>query len=204
MDNKDQNKVFTSSAELYRLIIDKVVENPDSPYKQLMSKANDIDIDHFNALRGPGEVMDEKLNMDLRENVVKIFEEKCEDQYIKSELKKRIIENVEEKSDILKEKIGKEALRSYLNSLADELKIYANSLEIKPRFPKYTNEELRLKYEAAKRITLKERILNTNNYDIHAFHEALMDRTWWDCRKLVIDQTREFLLGLAECIPSLA
>lgn len=193
-----RNKEFTPSAELYRVIIDNVVENNDSPYNQLMRKTNDIDIDHFDAVRNHGEIIHEDLNIELRDKVIKIFEAKCDERYVNSGLKNDLLGQVVRESAILKAKMGAAAYRDFLESLAEELKTYANDLEIKPRFPKYTNEDLRLKYEAAKRITLKERLVTSNAYDITAFHDALQDRTWWDCRVLVTERTRAFLLKLAE------
>lgn len=197
-------KAFTPSAELYRVIINKVVEDHDSPYNLLMRKTNDIDIDHFEAVRNNEEVIHEDLNMDLRDKVVRIFEKKCDERYVNSDLKNDLLAQVAGESAILKEKMGAEAYSDFLRSLGEEITTYANGLEIKPRFPKYTNEDLKLKYEAAKRITIKERLLTSNVYDITAYHDALQDRTWWDCRVLVTDRTREFLLELAEEILSLS
>lgn len=197
-DMSRRNKEFTPSAELYRIIIDKVVEGHDSPYNWLMRKTNDIDIDYFDAVRNHGDVLHEDLNMELRDKIVKIFEGKCDDRYVYSSLKNDLLKQVAGESAILKEKMGADAYHDFLESLVDELITYANDLEIKPRFPKYTNEDLRLKYEAAKRITLKERVVTSNAYDITAFHDSLQDRTWWDCRVLVTNRTREFLLQLAE------
>lgn len=53
------NKEFTPSAELYRIIIDAVVENHDSPYSYLMRKTNDIDIDHFERVKSHEEALHE-------------------------------------------------------------------------------------------------------------------------------------------------
>ena len=200
---KSPKKEFTPSAQLYRVIINKVVEDHDSPYNLLMRKTNDIDIDHFEAVRNNEEVIHEDLNMDLRDKVIRIFEKKCDERYMASDLKKDLLVQVAGESAILKEQMGTEAHSDFLRSLAEEIKIYANGLEIKPRFPKYTNEDLRLKYEAAKRITIKERVLTSNVYDITAYHDALQDRTWWDCRVLVTDRTREFLTELADEIQNL-
>lgn len=198
LDMSSRNTEFTPSAELYRVIIDNVVENHDSPYNQLMRKTNDIDIDHFDAVRNHGEIIHEDLNMELRDKVIKIFETKCDELYADSSLNNDLLGQVVRESAILKENMGTVAYRDFLESLAEELTTYANGLEIKPRFPKYTNEDLRLKYEAANRITLKERVVTSNAYDITAFHDALQDRTWWDCRVLVTDRTREFLLKISE------
>lgn len=136
--------------------------------------------------------------MGLILKVVNIFEGMYDEQYKKSDLKKSLLGQVFRESSILIEKMGHKAHRDFLESLAEELKAYANILEIKPWFPRYTNENLRLKYEDAKRITLKERVLTSNKYDITSYHDALHDRTWWECPVLVTDHTREFLLGLAE------
>lgn len=202
-DMNSQDKEFSPSKQLYRTIINRVVENEDSPYSLLMRKINDIDIDHFDAVRNHEEEIHENLNMDLRNKVVNIFEAKAKELLCDSGLGETLLRQVKEKSGVVRETMGQQSYEIYLSSLATELKTYADSLEIKPRFPKYTNEDLRLMYEAAKRITLKERLLKSNVYDITAFHDALQDRTWWDYRVLVTNMTREFLLRLAEEIGEL-
>lgn len=201
-DMKSQNNEFYPSTQVYRSIINRVVENEDSPYSILMHKTNDIDIDHFEAVRDFQEKINENLNMGLRDKVVNIFEAKAKELLNDSGLGETLLQQVKEKSGVVRETMGQQSYEIYLASLASELKTYADSLEIKPRFPKYTNEYLRLLYDAAKRITLKERLVTSNVYDITAFHDALQDRTWWDCRVLVTNRTREFLLRLAERIKS--
>lgn len=200
---EDNRKWFTPSAELYRTIIDQVVEDYGSPYNQLMRKTNDIDVDYFDNLRSASNTIDENLNSELKDKVLRDFEERADVLLENSGLKNSLVNDIVRETSVVKNKLEDDAYNNYLESLAGELNRYAFNMEIEPRLPKITDTDLQEKFEAAKRVTLRERIMQDNIYDVVAYHNALMDRTWWECRRFVVDRVGRFLLELSKSICSL-
>lgn len=200
---EDNRKWFTPSAELYRTIIDQVVEDYGSPYNQLMRKTNDIDVDYFDNLRSASNTIDENLNSELKDKVLRDFEERADVLLENSGLKNSLVNDIVRETSVVKNKLEDDAYNNYLESLAGELNRYAFNMEIEPRLPKITDTDLQEKFEAAKRVTLRERIMQDNIYDVVAYHNALMDRTWWECRRFVVDRVGRFLLELSKSIRSL-
>lgn len=196
------DKKFFPSAEVYRTIIDRVVEDFDSPYNQLMRKTNDIDVDYFDKINR-SQVLDKNLNNELMAKALKDFEKRFDDMLDNGDLEKELLEDVIRKSSIVKENMGDNAYANYLEGLSSELHRYAYVMEFVPRFPKYTDTDLKEKYEAAKRITLREHVMQDNIIDVNDYHSALMDRTWWECRVLVTEHVRTFLLNLSKDIQKL-
>lgn len=194
---------FTPSAELYRTIIDRVVEDFDSPYNQLMRKTNDIDVDYFDGLRSSSSVLDEKLNDELKSKVLGDFEKQADELLTGSRLREELLDEVKHRVAVVKENMGEEACGNYLDGLSSELKNYSFDMEIEPRLPDCTDSDLQEKFEAAKRITLKERIMGNNIYDVVDYHNALMNRTWWESRVLVTDRVSAFLIELSKEIRKL-
>ena len=189
---------FTPSTDLYRTIISAVAEDYNSPYKQLMRKTNDIDVDYFEHIRRDTEIMEEELNLELKDRVLNDFKKMADELFIASGLAKGIVDKTQECVFDVKNGLGENACKDYLGSLARELKNYAHGLSVGNIPPKHSLAEIEELYQSAKQITWKERILINNKADIIKFYHALMDRTWWECRVFVENYTRDFLLYIAD------
>ena len=196
-----KNNSFTPSTELCRTIISRVLEVNDSPYKRMMQKANDIDIDFFEDISRDTETLPAELNMELKYKVLDSFKEMSQQLFVESGLEQQLIEMVKESAVVVKNTMGTEAYVDYMHSIANEIFRSAGGLTIEE--PVVADAELRDKFEAAKRITMKELVLRNNKADVIAFHHALMERTWWECRELIAEQTKSFLRRLANSISEL-
>ena len=54
------------------------------------------------------------------------------------------------------------------------------------------------KYKKAKRRSLGERIIQSNNVDVIDFHHALMYKTVWECKDLIEARTIQFIEEVVE------
>lgn len=189
---------FIPSIDMYRTIIDMVVEGEDSPYQQLMRKTNDIDMQYFEGIRRDTEAIPSELNMALMDKVVNDFRKMADELFEQNDLDKQIIQTIKSQTSNVKDTMGEEALQNYLASLSNALRDYAKGMMLKGDGPQFTHLELQEKYEAAQRVTLKERIMKDNKADVIDFYHALMDTTWWECREIVVQRTRTFLQSLAD------
>lgn len=200
---KDNNK-SNPSTELYSIIIDTVVENENSPYNQLMRETNNIDTKYFDKISCDTETLSKELSMDFMDEIIKIFNEKADKLLIASGLGEDFYKRIQTKAIVIENNKGEEESKLFIEQLSKNVKSYAKSMDLNPRFPKYMDSELNEKYEAAKRITIKERILQNNKADVIAFHHALQDRTWWECRYLIVKRTQYFLIQLAKEISKIS
>ena len=179
------------------LIINMVVTGEESPYKKMINKTKDIDIDYFEKIdRGINSISDE-LSPKLKDIIVEKFSQMADSYYAKGDLEAKIIAMIQKEADSIKEMKGVNAYDTFLNSIAKELEVYAKGSNIHPGFPKYTDEDVAAIYQEAKHISLTEFLMGNNSKDILDFYSALMDNTWWACREVVVNKTNDFLLNIA-------
>jgi len=178
-------------------IIDMVVTGEESPYKKMISKTKDIDIDYFEKIdRGFNSISDE-LSPELKDVIVDKFIKMADCYYAEGDLESKIIAMIQKEADIIKEEKSVNECKNFLNNLAESLESYVKGTFIHPGFPKYSNEDVAVMYQEAKHITLTEFFMGNNSEDILGFYSALMDSTWWACREVVVNKTNDFLLKIA-------
>ena len=178
-------------------IIDMVVTGEESPYKKMISKTKDIDIDYFEKIdRGFNSISDE-LSPELKDVIVDKFIKMADCYYAEGDLESKIIAMIQKEGDIIKEEKSVNECKNFLNNLAESLESYVKGTFIHPGFPKYSNEDVAVMYQEAKHITLTEFFMGNNSEDILDFYSALMDNTWWACREVVVNKTNDFLLKIS-------
>lgn len=174
-----------------------VVRGEHSPYNEMMKKTKDIDIDFFeNVFRGIY-TLSEELNPQLKDKVTDVFEKMADSYYKDGDLGSRLLTLIQNEADNIKNKFGSDSVDLFLNNLADDLYSYVKYPDMEIGFPKYTNSDVEELYQDAKHITIIEFFSGGNGQDILAFYEALMDNTWWACRDVIANRTKEFIMGLA-------
>lgn len=187
-----------ATKQMYDLIIDKVVNAECSPYKSMMKKTTDIDIDYFEKInRGINTISDE-LNLELKDKVVESFSKLADGYYTSTDFESGLVNTIQKKAEFIKDTVDTNACKDFLNSLAKHLEQFVSSSNIHEGFPRRTNAEIKTMYQDAKHVTIKEFLLGTNDEDILNFYNALMDNTWWACREVVVRKTNNFLLSIAE------
>lgn len=181
--------------ELYDLVMNLVYRGEDSPYKKLLKKVNDIDIDYFEDITRDGNKLVPELNMELMAKVVGQFEKKADELFsadFAARLLNEVIAQVETLTNAEKSNV--------LLSLSNRIKKFAkDSLFFIPQ-PPYSSEGLTLKYEQAKKISIIEHVFQNNSTDIINFHHALMEQTVWACKDCIERRTSQFLTKLAESL----
>lgn len=178
-------------------IIDMVVTGEESPYKKMINKTKDIDIDYFEKIdRGLNSISDE-LSLELKDIIVEKFSQMADSYYAEGDLESKIITVIQTGADVIKEEKGVNECKDFLKYLAEYLESYVKGKNIHPVLPKYSNEDVDIMYQEAKHITLTEFFMGNNSEDILDFYSALMDNTWWACREVVVNKTNDFLLKIA-------
>lgn len=171
----------------------RVIKDEKSPFKTMLSKAKDIDIDYFERItrsRGVNR-LSEELNLGLKDQVVDAFGKMADSYYVDGDLKEQLkalaiqeVENIEDKKE-------------FLTSLSELLGWCADRGVPSAGLSRYSNTDLQELYKNAKEITLKEFFMGNNVKDILEFYSALMDNTWWTCRELIVERTKDFLRNLS-------
>lgn len=188
---KNENKVTPLSVFLeikHRVIIDE-----KSPFKTMLNKAQDIDIDYFEKIERSIGVnrLSEQLNLGVKDQVVDAFGKMADEYYVNGDLLEQL------KTLALQEVEKVEDKKEFLRTLAELLELCADSGIPSAGWSRYSNEDLQELYKNAKKITLMEFIRRNNMKDILEFYSALMDNTWWTCRELIVDRTKTFLRNLS-------
>jgi len=186
------------SKELFEKIISDVMEAPQSPYKCMMKRTDDIDIDFFEDITRDEDILDSRLCPKLKENVVHTFQTMANELLVESDLEQKILRELYWRTDSLKALKGEDIARQELDKVASLLREYASQRLQFISTPPFTEAELEEKYNKAKEITIIEKILRNNEADVIDFHHALQAKTVWECQKAIEEKTSEFLIKLAE------
>lgn len=188
------------SKELFDRIVSITIEEPSSPYRQMLQEVNEIDNRYFDDIIRDEDILSPTLNMELKLTVVNQFQTLADKLLDESNLKKQILEELHWRTDSLKFIKGENAANQELKQVASHLKEYARQrLLFIPSAP-FTEEELESKFQKAKEITLLEKIFQNNEADVIDFHHALQSKTVWECQKLIEERIFAFLTQLAEAI----
>ena len=186
------------SKKLSDMIIAKVMEDIDSPYQLMRRKLKNIDIDYFEDISRDTEIIDPKLNLGLKDRIRGDFQRSADELLEESGLKEQVTDEIKEHLSKQKQQISPEEYTNILADVVNELRNYANQLLQTVDIEKITESELAEKYEKAKLISLKEKILRNNKRDVIEFYHALMERSWWECSVFVEKRIVSFLMSLAD------
>lgn len=186
------NNIITPLGVLHK-IEHRVIEDEKSPFKTMLSKAKDIDIDYFEKIsRSKGiNKLSEELNLGVKDQVVEVFDKMADGYYVDGDLLEQLKALAFQEAEKAKDK------KEFLMTLAGLLERCADKGVPSAGWSRYTNEDLLVKYKNAKEITLKEFFKGSNVKDILEFYCALMDNTWWACRVLIVERTKIFLRNLS-------
>ena len=183
--------------ELFQSIITEVIEKEGSPYKQMLKKVNDIDVEYFEEIPRNGEKMDSRLNVDLKTEIVAVIEKMADDLLLKSGLQQTILADLKSRIENAKQQGDPEEVSKDVKALVERLTKYAQgNLFFLPKAP-FTEKELKDKWRKAKNITLLESVFTSNSPDIIDFYHSLMRQTEWECKNLVEIRTQSFIMALA-------
>lgn len=191
-----EEKKFWTSEELYKILVVVIVEASDSPYEWMMRRAKDIDIDYFDPISHNGNKLSPELNMELKDKIVADFEEMADRFYVGSHLDEHLLLFVKKQVAKIKDGNGCSTQVEYLEEVATKLQSYAEKMKLLD-IPRFTEASVKEKYDNAQEITLREFLFGNNYKDVLEFYSALMDKTWWECQKLIVKRTRDFLIQLA-------
>lgn len=188
----EKNNTVTPLSVLHEIEF-RVIQDEKSPFKTMMRKAKDIDIDYFEKFsRNKGiNKLSEELNLSVKDQVVEVFGKMADSYYVDGDLLEQMKALVFQEAEKAKNK------KDFLITLVGLLEWYADKGVPSAGWSRYTNEDLLVKYKNAKEITLKEFLMGSNVKDILEFYSALMDNTWWACRELIVERTQRFLQNLS-------
>lgn len=192
-----ETQMKETTKKLSDTIIAKVIEDIDSPYQQLRRKLKDIDVDYFEDISRDTEKIDTKLSLELKDKICSDFQSWADELLEKSGLKGQLITLVKVRFAEETELQSTDDYECFIEAVAKKIKTYAAQLLQTAETENITEAELKEKYEAARRITLKEKILRNNKQDVIDFYHALMERTWWECGNIVLFRISEFLTSLS-------
>ena len=174
--------------ELSQRLYDIVVKEVEAIYPLFMKRVNDIDIDYFENITRDSEELPKELNFELREKVLDDVKQYAlqllEDTSIKSQIA-AIMQDTDEAITREAFKCARELIRSYVFTCS-----FLNGSSL------VTEEELQKKYTEAKNRNLWELITQSNKGDVIAFHHALMDKTYEQCKDVLYGCIESFLFQL--------
>ena len=183
-------------------IISEVINKEGSPYKQMLGKVGCVGVDYFENIE-MGNVLAEELNLELKEKVVKELEMAFKQLLADAKTIEKIMDDAMTKAEKARIELGKDVANKELMRVANNLVQYANNRLLFIPEPPCQEDELKEKYEQAKRITVLEHVLQNNDKDVIEFCRALISRTEWECRNLIERQTSQVLKDLAEIIENI-
>ena len=171
--------------ELSQRIYDIVVKEVDAIYPQFMKRVNDIDIDYFEDIVRDSEEIPEKLNFELRDKVLADIK-----QYAMQLLEESCIKN---QIEAIMVNTDAATAREAFNNAKELIRNYVNARSILNGSSDFTEEDLQKMYKDAKKRDIWELIMQNNKKDIIAFHHALMDNTYEQCKDVLYESVISFL-----------
>lgn len=187
---------------LIEAIVTEVINKEGSPYKQMMGKVGSIGADYFDGIK-MGNVLAKELNVELKARVVERLKRKYEEVMAESGILEKVMGSVMLQTEKAKRGDGREAVNRELLRMANNLRQYANNRLLFVPNPPCQEEELKTKYERAKRITMMEHIMQNNEKDVIDFYRTLISRTEWECRDMVERETSRLLVTIAEKVENM-
>ncbi len=183
----------------FTLIAEPVLYEEHSPYKLMNKKLNDIDIDYFQGSIPLGKTVDREIEIGIKHRIVNDFVT-YGNELLNSrseEIEKEIISKVNGLVCQYKERTA--ALRDLDETFKYMHRFVRKQLCYIP-IPMYDNAELRELYAAAKRVTLLEHVMGSNDKDVIKYYHALIEHTVWVCRMLMRRRASQFLMHMVDVL----
>ena len=186
------SQIISFSGQYPSLLFRSIISFESSPYHQMIKKMNDIDSDYFDKIPACTEQLPSELDFQLKDNILKDFG-KLADELLGQELKSKCLNQLikEWRSVPNHDNENRETLVK--DTMASIKQIATLYFSRENPCPKVDEETLQRKYKKAKRRSLGERIIQSNNADVIDFHHALMYKTVWECKELIEDRTIKFI-----------
>lgn len=176
------------SQEIYYL----VVRNVEAIYPQFMKRVNDIDIDYFEDITRDSEYLPEELNFELRDKVLDDIRQYAIQLLEETNIKGQIAAIMQDADEA--------TAKETLVSAREEIRHYVYSCSILNGSSDVTEEELQQKYTDAKKRNIWEIITQSNKADVIAFHHALMDKTYEQCKDVLYTSIDSFFRAIETAI----
>lgn len=188
-----------SPKAFFEAIAGPVLYDEQSPYKLMMQKLNDIDIDYFEGNVPLGKTVNKEIEIDIKHRILgdfvtygkELLAQKSE------EIEKTVIGHVKELMD---QHPDRETARQNLNEAFRQLHRFARKQLCFVPIPTYDNAELRKLYAAAKKVTLLERVTGSNDNDVIKYYHALIEHSVWACRMLLRRRASQFLMQMVDML----
>ncbi len=171
--------------ELSNRIYDVVVDEVGTLNPQFMKRVNDIDLDYFEDIACDLEELPKELNFELREKVLDDVKLYAMQLLEKSNIKRRI--------DTIMQDVGMDSAREAFEQAKELIRSYVYTCSFLNGSSHVTEEELLKMYTEAKKRNLWELITQSNKGDVIAFHHALMDKTYEQCKDVLYESIESFL-----------
>lgn len=192
------NTFKTLSQVIYDYVMNTVVRNENSPYSLLRQRVDDIDIIDIGETPGASKVLPDYLSLDLKDEVVMLISQECDKYFCDKKSTNELIAAVQSKISESAKNANRSDIGRVLNDVRNSLEKYSESLLTAVHPSKYSEVELKEKYEKAKKITIIERITGNNVNDVIEFHRTLTHYTYWTCRYVIKKRTADYLNQIAQ------
>lgn len=187
------------SKKLFETIVSPVLYDSDSPYKLMVQKLNDIDIDYFESPYVLGDRVDDDLRIELKKKILKDFIEYGN--MLISDNSDRIERQV--KSSIgewLHAQPNRKEAKARLDDVFCQIHDFTRKTLTYVPLPMYSKSELKDLYKAALKVTLFERVTGNNDKDVIRYYHALISHTVWSCRMMTRRRASQYLMSLTDML----
>lgn len=187
------------SKELFEMIVSPVLYDSDSPYKLMVQKLNDIDIDYFEVPEALCDKVDNNLRIEIKKEILNDFFEYGKmlirdnadriERQVKSSIRKWFSEQTNRKMALVQ-----------LDDVFRKIHDFTRRTLTYVSMPMYSKAELNELYEAALKVTLFERVTRSNDKDVIRYYHALISHTVWSCRMMTRRRASQYLIKLVDVL----
>ena len=187
------------SKELFEMIVSPVLYDSDSPYKLMVQKLNDIDIDYFEVPEALCDKVDNNLRIEIKQEILNDFIEYGKmlirdnadriERQVKSSIREWFSEQTNRKMALVQ-----------LDDVFRKIHDFTRRTLTYVSMPMYSKAELNELYEAALKVTLFERVTRSNDKDVIRYYHALISHTVWSCRMMTRRRASQYLIKLVDVL----
>lgn len=185
----------------FEAIAGPILYDEEAPYRLMIKKLNDIDIDYFEKIDSAplGKTLDNEMEIGIKHQILndfvtygnKLLANRTND------IERAIIDNVQKLMNQYDDQI--EAIQDLNESFGYMHNFVRKQLCFVPN-PMYDKAEIRELYNAAKRVTMIEKITGGNDKDVIKYYHALIEHCVWACRMLLRRRTGQFLMQMVDVL----
>ena len=190
---------FMDKQDLFNTIVSPVLYEDGSPYKLMVGKLNDIDIDYFQDSVPLGRTVDADMEMNVKNSILNDFVSYGNE--IISENAASVERKIVEDVGILL--LGYNNRSEGLNNLDAALGMIHRFVRKQLCFvpvPKHSKSELQKMYHDAEKVTTFEWLTGSNDKDVIKYYHALIEHTVWSCRLLLRRRVGQYLMHIVDVL----